>query len=235
MANSPQPRNPVNATRATTAPPARSAVSGNARGSYQSRGQQRRPQQSFGRGRVNHIDAQEAQDAPDVVLGEFLVNSVLATILFDFGASHSFISAKFVAKHGFHMVPLREPLITRSPGAYIKCQWGCPQVKIMLSGVEFLANLVVLDSVEIDVILGMDWLAQNNGTIACATREVSVENHEAVRVKFCPQGPRVCPMVCSLSTVSIEEVPVVYEYPDVFPEDLPGLPPDRELEFVIDI
>src|SRR5438105_3328115 len=189
MADCPQARNPVNAARAATAPPARSTASGNARGSYQSGGQQRRSQQSFGRGRVNHINAQEAQDAPDVVLGEFLVNSVLATVLFDSGASHSFISAKFVAKHGFHMVPLRKPLITQSPGADIKCQWGCPQVKIMLSGVEFLANLVVLDSVEIDVILGMDWLAQNNGTIACATREVTGENHEAVRGKFSPQGP----------------------------------------------
>src|SRR5438105_12553489 len=105
----------------------------------------------------------------------------------------------------------------------------------MLSGVEFLANLVVLDSVEIDVILGMDWLAQNNGTIACATREVTVENHEAVRVKFSPQGPRVHPMLCNLREVTVEDVPVVCEYPDVFPEDLPGLPPDRELEFIINM
>ena len=86
------------------------------------------------------------------MLSEFLVNSVLAKVLFDSRASHSFISAKFVAKHGFHMIPLRKPLITRSPGADIKCQWGCPQVKIIISGVEFLADLVVLKSLEIDVI-----------------------------------------------------------------------------------
>jgi len=93
----------------------------------------------------------------------------------------------------------------------------------------------VLDSVEIDVILGMDWLAQNNGTIACATREVTVENHEAVKVKFNPQGPKVRPMLSHLREVTVEEVPVVCEYPDVFPEDLPGLPPDREVEFIIDM
>jgi hypothetical protein len=46
------------------------------------------PQQSFGRARINHINTQEAQDAQGVVLGEFLVSSVLATILFDSGASH---------------------------------------------------------------------------------------------------------------------------------------------------
>src|SRR6266540_4264966 len=53
-------------------------------------------------------------------------NSVHATILFDSGASHSFISAKFAAKHKIPMVPLKKPLITRSPGADIKCQLGCP-------------------------------------------------------------------------------------------------------------
>ena len=170
-----------------------------------------------------------------MILGEFLVNSVLATVLFDSGASHSFISAKFAAKHKIPMVPLKKPLITRSPGADIKCQLGCPQVKILISGVEFLADLVVLESLEIDVILGMDWLAQNKGTIACATREVTLENQDAIVVRVSPQGPKVSPMVCNVKVLSVEEVPVVCEYPDVFPEDLPGLPPDRELEFVIDL
>ena len=95
--------------------------------------------------------------------------------------------------------------------------------------------MVVLDSVEIDVILGMDWLAQNNGTIACATREVTIENHEAIKVKFSPQGSKVSPMLCHLKEVTIEDVPVVCEYLDVFPENLLGLPPDRELEFIIDM
>src|SRR6266508_931016 len=235
MAECPQNQNAANPIRAASAPNVKSALSGVARGSRQFGGQQKKPQQSFGRARVNHIDAEEAQAANDVVLGEFLVNSVLATVLFDSGASHSFISAKFAAKHKIPMVPLKKPLITRSPGADIKCQLGCPQVKILISGVEFLADLVVLESLEIDVILGMDWLAQNKGTIACATREVTLENQDAIIVRVSPQGPKVSPMVCNMKVLSVEEVPVVCEYPDVFPEDLPGLPPDRELEFVIDL
>jgi hypothetical protein len=55
--------------------------------------QMRQPQQSYGRARVNHINTQEVQEAQGVVLSEFLVSSVLATILFDSGASHSFISS----------------------------------------------------------------------------------------------------------------------------------------------
>ena len=91
-----------------------------------------------------------------MVLGEFLVNSILATVLFDSGASHSFIASRFVAKHKIPMVLLKTPLVTHSLGASIKCFLGCPRVRIMIKGIEFLANLVVLQSEGIDMILGMD-------------------------------------------------------------------------------
>ena len=118
-------------------------MSGANRGASHTPNQQARSQQTFGRARVNHIHAQEAQAAPGVVLGEFLVELILASVLFDSGASHS-------------TVLLKDPLVTRSPGADIICQLGCSQVRISLSGVVFLANLVVLKSKGIDVILGMD-------------------------------------------------------------------------------
>ena len=116
----------------------------------------RQPQQSFGRARVNHINAQEAQGAQGVVLGEYLVSSALAIVLFDSGASHSFISSSFVEKHNIPTVLLKTPLLTWTPGGDIKCQLGCLRVRINLSGVEFLADLVVLNSKGMDVILGMD-------------------------------------------------------------------------------
>jgi hypothetical protein len=55
--------------------------------------------QSYSRGKVNHVSVETAQENPQVVLGMFLVNSIPASVLFDSGASHSFISAQFVAKH----------------------------------------------------------------------------------------------------------------------------------------
>jgi hypothetical protein len=42
-------------------------------------------------------------------------------------------------------------------------------------------------------------------------------------------------MLCALEAKTVEEVPVVNEYPDVFPKELPGMPPDRDVEFVIDL
>ena len=95
---------------------------------------------------MNHVSAQDALDTQGVVLGEFLVTSVLATVLFDSGASHSFISSSFVEKHKIPTVLLKVPLVTRTPGADIPCQLSYSRVRIILSGVEFLADLVVLKS-----------------------------------------------------------------------------------------
>jgi hypothetical protein len=157
--------------------------------------QMRQPQQSYGRARIN---AQEAQEAQGVVLGEFLVSSVLATILFDSGASHSFISSCFVEKHNIPTVLPKAPLLTRTPGGDIKCQLGCSRVMIILSGVEFLANLVVLKSKGIDVILGMDWLSQHNGLIICADKAVHLINPDRVQVTYHTGGRRLDIMVFSM-------------------------------------
>jgi hypothetical protein len=94
---------------------------------------------------------------------------------------------------------------------------------------------VVLKSKEIDVMLGMDWLTRHNGVISCATKEVSLVNHEGIKAKCQTRGSKVDPMVFNLDARTIEEVPVVQEYPNVFPEELPGMPPDRDIEFIIDL
>jgi hypothetical protein len=197
--------------------------------------QTKQPQQSFGRARVNHIDAQEAQEAQGVVLGEYLVNSALATVLFDSGASHSFISSSFVDKHRIPTVLLKTPLLTRTPGGDINCHIGCPRVRINLSGVEFLADLVVLKSGGIDVILGMDWLSRHNGLIGCTDKVVYLTNPDGIQVTCHTRDSKFDPMVFSAEAKPLEGVPVVNEYPDVFPEELPGMPPDRDIEFVIDL
>jgi hypothetical protein len=65
---------------------------------------------------VNHVDAQEAQQAPGVVLGEFLFEFTLAAVLFDLEASHSFIAISFVEKHAIPTAHLEIPLVTRTQG-----------------------------------------------------------------------------------------------------------------------
>jgi hypothetical protein len=72
------------------------------------------------------------------------------------------------------------------PGGDIKCQLVCPRVRIILSGVEFLADLVVLKSKGIDVILGMDWLSQHHGLIRCADKVVGDSPEGPLKIRGNP-------------------------------------------------
>ena len=85
------------------------------------------------------------------------------------------------------------------------------------------------------MILGMDWLSRHNGLIGCTDKVVHLTNLEGVQVTCHTRVSGSDPMVFSMEAKSLKEVPVVNEYPDVFPEELPGMPPDRDIEFVIDL
>ena len=64
---------------------------------------------------------------------------------------------------------------------------------------------------------------------------MTLTNHNGITVKCYPQAPKAEPMVCNVQATTIKEVPVICEYPDVFPEELPEMPLDRDLEFIIDL
>ena len=85
-------------------------------------------------------------------------------------------------------------------------------------------------------LLGMDRLTQYQVCINCATREVTMVNQEGRTANF--YARRSIPkkdMVFSAVAEEVESIPVVSEYPDVFPEELPGMPPNRELVFAMDL
>jgi hypothetical protein len=181
------------------------------------------------------VYAEEAEDAPEVVLSEFLVQSFLATILFDSGASHLFISSHFVETHDIPIVALKRPLITKSLGAHIPCHLGVINIPINLSGVVFSTSLVVLKFHMIDVILDMDWLTKYQGNIACAERTITVTNYRGKTVTCHIRPSLPDPIIHSLKVETPEDVPIVKEYLDVFPEELSDMPPHREIKFIIDL
>jgi hypothetical protein len=114
------------------------------------------------------VAAETAQEAQDVVFGMFLVNSAPASVLFDSGASYSFISTQFVAKHGIPVHPMSSHKLVSSPGGNMKAMYQCLGVSFKIVGREFRANFVVLDSMGIDIILGMGWLSKVDVVIQCA-------------------------------------------------------------------
>nr|CAH68019.1 H0807C06-H0308C08.6 [Oryza sativa] len=183
--------------------------------------------------RVNHVAAAEAQNAPDVVLGTFPVNSIPATVLFDSGATHSFLSKSFASNLGMEVVSLGRPLLVNTPGNQVFSTQYCPSATIEIEEVPFPSSLNLLESKDLDVILGMDWLSRHRGVIDCANRKVTLTSSNGETVSFFVSSPKYHGV--NLNQVALQEIPIVQDYPDVFPEDLPGMPPKRDIEFRIDL
>jgi hypothetical protein len=112
--------------------------------------------------RVNHVAMEKAQVAPDIIIGMILVNDNNSIVLFDSGASHSFIAAGFVQKYNLPLSMLKNRMIVSSPRGDMHARHVCSKVSILIRGVEFMDNLIVLESKGIDVILRMDWLSKHN-------------------------------------------------------------------------
>jgi hypothetical protein len=170
--------------------------------------QDNRGQQNYVCGRVNHVAAETAQEAQDIVFGMFLINSAPASVLFDSRASHSFISAQFIAKHGIPVHSMSNHMLVSSPGGNMKAMYQCLGVSFMIMGREFHANFIVLDSKGIDIILGMGWLSKVDAVIQCAKRSVILTSSEGERFEFIATLPSAAdcavnqlmssPMICQV-------------------------------------
>nr|ABA98209.1 retrotransposon protein, putative, Ty3-gypsy subclass [Oryza sativa Japonica Group] len=207
----------------------------------------KRARPRFVQARVNHASAEEAQAAPEVMLGTFPVNSHPATVLFDSGASYSFISKKFAGTHGLSVVELKIPMRVHTPGDDMNTAHYCPSMSIEIKRSQFLSNLILLESKDLDVILGMDWLTRHKGVIDYASRTITLTNDKGEKITFL--SPVSQESVASLNQAAIEDqteivkkslkeledIPIVQEYTEVFPEDLSTMPLKREIEFRIDL
>ncbi|GJV77943.1 putative reverse transcriptase domain-containing protein [Tanacetum coccineum] len=190
-----------------------------------------------------HIPGHFAKDCrapdPNVVTGTFSLNDHFATVLFDSRADFSFISTKFA--------PLQnvKPSIV-SPGYIIEVANGKKEevdtiirdYKLELGNSLFSIDLIPLGHGSFDVIVGMDWLSKNKAEIVCHEKVVRIplESGEILRV----QGEHTLGGTKTLMSTKADEpelsdIPILRDFVDVFPEDLSGLPPQRQVEFRIDL
>ena len=92
--------------------------------------QLRAPQQ----GKVNHVTAESAAESPNVVVGTSMVNSYPATVLFDTGATHSFVAQSFVEHHGIRTSTMKKCMLVSSPGGQLRSHVFCPRVSVSIGG-----------------------------------------------------------------------------------------------------
>jgi hypothetical protein len=130
------------------------------------------------------------------------------------------------------MALLRSQMIISSPGGDMLVRQLCPKVNLKIRGVDFVPNLIVLESNGIDVILGMDWLGKHKVRIDCAKKSVKLTTPGGKELEFIAEPVVTAKGIANraklnqLNASQGSEVPVVNEFPDVFPNELPGMPPE---------
>jgi hypothetical protein len=130
------------------------------------------------------VAVEEAQEAPDIVIGTFLINDTSVVVLFNSRKSHSFIYAAYVGKHNLPLALLRCQMIVSSPGGDMPARQLCPKVNLKIRGVDFVTNLIVLELKDIDVILGMDWLSKYKVLIDYTKKSLKLTTPDGKEMEF---------------------------------------------------
>jgi hypothetical protein len=188
-------------------------------------------------GRIYYTQVATTPDGEPVMMGTFLVANHPAIILFDSGASHTFTSKKFVEQYCIPYHESREGFKIHSAGGQIFTKEVAFQVPVTLAGRDFPTNMIVLKGQDIDVILGMNWLAQHKAILNTELKTIKLSYGQEEVLLTIPLAIPAKPFgrVYEAIIPEIKDIPVVCEFPDVFLEDLPGLPPERDVEFVIEL
>ncbi|GKC40734.1 putative reverse transcriptase domain-containing protein [Tanacetum coccineum] len=148
----------------------------------------------------------------NIVTGTFLLNSRYATMLFDSGADRSFVSTTFSTL--LDVIP--STLDTR------------------LLGHPFDIDLMPVELGSFDIIIGMDWLSKYHAVIVCDERIVRIPYGDKVLI-IEGDGFTAKKFDDKSKEKRLEDVPIVRDFPEVFPEDLPGLPHTQQVKFQIDL
>ncbi|GJU02632.1 putative reverse transcriptase domain-containing protein [Tanacetum coccineum] len=202
-------------------------------------GQGRGNQGNQARGRAFMLGAEEARQDPNIVTGTFTLNKHFATTLFDSGADYSFVSTTFIPLLGLEPSDLGFKYeIEIASGQLVEIDKVIKGCKLEIEGHIFDIDLIPFGHGSFDVIIGMDWLSNFKAEIICHEKVVRIPLPDGKVLRVVGERPdekaRLL-MSAKASDKKQEEIVVVRDFPEVFPDDLSGLPPIREIEFRIEL
>ena len=209
--------------------------------------------------RLHAMTQQEGRSSPEVIIGTLYVFGYPALTLIDPGATHSFMSGRLALLANVPSSPLvGDWQVSLPSGDVLTVAWVYRNCVILVGEYGLEADLIPLDIVEFDVILGMDFLEKYQAMVDCYRKTVVFRSVEGLEIPF--HGERNVLPSCLISALAAEkllkkgceaylahvlntnvgelnlsDIPVVEEFADVFPDELPGLPPVREIDFTIDL
>ena len=209
--------------------------------------------------RVYAVTQHDADAFPDVVTSIISILDHDAYILVNPGATNSFASKPFLYSFQIETQPLESCMRVSLPaGDLLVSDRVVRYSRVLIGGQEFPVDLVALDMRDFDVVLGMDWLSRHKATLDCYKKEVKLHRPGKLEVKFIGirrelsssmisalaaqrmlrkgcQGYLAYVVETGKNGTLVDEIPVVREFPDVFPDDIAGLPLERKVEFTIDL
>ncbi|KAI3821409.1 hypothetical protein L1987_08976 [Smallanthus sonchifolius] len=223
------------------------------------KGPEKREERPRAKTRAYALTQEQARNDPDVASGTFILDNTFVSVLFDSGASKSFISATFCKRVKYTVSKVERAFnVETAEGRTVMVTEVVDDSTIKIEGHRFPVRLFVMVLGGFDVVLGMDWLTANEAQIICKRKIIRLKAPDGSKVEVL--GDRDAPMPNVISMIKaadylrrgceaylvyvidkckevkeLDDVPVVREYPEVFPEELPGIPPDREIEFRIDL
>jgi hypothetical protein len=186
---------------------------------------------------VHHTTVDDIPRGEPVTIGMFSINDHLAVVLFDSGSSHSFVSQAFAKKYEQKIVELECAYRISSAGADLLTNQIVRGVTLNIANRQYKLNLIIMPRLVLDVIMGMNWMNKMGVVIDVGGRSISLKESigEGTFQVILPRKIDLASTTCAVQTTHIAKILVVCEFPDVFPDELPGLPPDRDVEFVIEL
>ncbi|WVZ52593.1 hypothetical protein U9M48_003639, partial [Paspalum notatum var. saurae] len=174
------------------------------------------------KGQVHYIHLEQIPVGEPVLAGTFSVNGHPTVVLFDSGATHTFISQSYASKHGIKTSCIKESY-NISAGNPINTNLIVKRLLLSIGGEDFVIDPVVLATPRDRCHIGNELDERKpceSWILATGRSTYQIEAHRTY--------------VNATELQEIKKIPVVCEFPDVFPEELLGLPPDRNVEFSIE-
>ncbi|GKF50474.1 putative reverse transcriptase domain-containing protein [Tanacetum coccineum] len=171
--------------------------------------------------------------------GTFTLNNHYTKTLFDSGADYSFVFTTFIPLLGIEPSDLGFSYeIEIASGQLVEINKVIKGCKLEIEGHKFDINLIPFGSRSFDVIIGMDWLSNHKAEIICHEKVVRIPLPDGKVLRVIRERPKEkvrLLMNAKAKEQKQEEIVVVRDFPKVFPDDLSGLSPIREIEFWIEL
>ncbi|GJT31087.1 putative reverse transcriptase domain-containing protein [Tanacetum coccineum] len=188
------------------------------------------PQGGNASGRAYVIKDADKQ-GPNVVTCTFLLNNRYASVLFDSGSDKSFVNTRFIYLIDINPDKLEVSYeVELADGKVVSTNTVLRGFTLNLVNHLFEIDLMPIELGTFDVIIGMDSLAELDAVIVCGEKVVRIPNGNKTLIV---EGEKVTEKKSKEKRQ--EDVPVIRDFPEVFPDDLPRLPPPRQVEFKIDL